>query len=69
MRTNRYAAERGINAGRSGMSADANPFKRADRRELWERGRINGKAGGFACGAIAPHAPTLACLCGHHKDS
>ena len=64
MKTNRYAAERGIIAGRQGFGPDANPFKRRDRRELWENGRQNGSRGGVPCGAIAPHPPTLACKCG-----
>ena len=69
MSGNRFAAERGIVDGREGAGEGGNPFRRADRRDLWERGRQNGRKGGFPCGAIAPHAPTLLCLCGHHKDS
>jgi hypothetical protein len=67
MKTNRYAAERGIEDGRAGAGPSGNPFRNAERRDLWERGRINGALGGFPCGAIAPNPPTLVCLCGHHN--
>lgn len=63
MKTNRYAAERGVIAGRGGAGPDANPFTNPERRDLWERGRQNGFRGGYPCGAIAPHPPTLSCLC------
>jgi len=56
MSANRKAAERGLVAGRTGD--EWNPYRRPDRRDLWERGRINGTAGGCARGAIAPHAPS-----------
>jgi len=68
MSGDRFAAVRGITAGRNGVGPDANPFKRADRRDLWERGRQNGVKGGFPCGAVAPHPPTLKCLCGHCRE-
>lgn len=72
MQSNRFAAVRGIKAGREGAGEGGNPFRRKDRRDLWERGRQNGRLGGFPCGAIAPHPPTLVCKCGHPmcgKDS
>lgn len=69
MSGNRYAAERGINAGREGLPASCNPFRRDDRRDLWERGRVNGAAGGLPCGAIAPFPPSLVCHCGKHPGT
>lgn len=68
MKTDRHAAMRGLIAGRIGAGPALNPFRRSDRRDLWERGRQNGAKGGYPCGAIAPHPPTLKCLCGRHYE-